>query len=562
MKNEIHIFDTEPLTTFSTNQGSSLLSSEKPSIESLIIKKRYDSLPLSASIYGGTLASAPTRPQVPVEPQKNSTPPKPEPVSNSANWSSSLQAVLDQPPASLPLRMMWGGLAFCLVFGAWATFGQIDEVGHARGVLMPKGDVYKIHPIESGKIASIHAKEGQLVKAGQALVELDTEFAHKEVERLQQLLMADKIQLAQTQGMIEKHQLQANNRAAMAKADAQAQESAIAQAKTKAATTQDVLIQLQADLEADRTRLQRLQSLPATVQERLAQLQADVVAHKARLEKIKPLVEQGAISQAQTFAIEQEIRDRQSAITRSYLDEGTSTRERVFEVEQNLRDRQRTLTQNQGELKQSLVEVNRLESILAQKQAEAKTAQVEAQQQIQQLQVEMTKLKAKIADDENLLSSAKAKLNQRYLYAPVDGIVSSLNISNIGEVVQTGQTLAEIAPKTAPLVISASLPNQEAGFVKIGMPAQVKLDAYPYQNYGIINGKVTSISPDSKQDKQLGSVYQVEVSLDRHSITANKQTIQFKSGQAATVEIITRRRHISDLLLDPIRQLQKGGISL
>ena len=558
MTGQIRILDTEPLT----NPEPLLTESADSLKKSPVRQKCHNLLPQAASIYGGTLASSGVRPQIPAESQKPSPPSSPEPVSNSANWSGALQAVLDQPPATLPLKLMWGGLAFCVAFAAWATFGQIDEVGRARGVLMPKGDVYKIHPIESGKIASVRVKEGQLVKAGQELVELDTEFARQEVERLQQLLTGDKIQLAQMQAMIEKHQLQASTRAAIAKADAQAQEAAIVQAKEKAATTQDVLTHLQADIDADRTRLQRLKSLPATVQERVEQLQADVVAHKARLEKIKPLVEQGAISQAQTFGIEQEIRDRQSAITKSYLEEGTSTKERLFEVEQNLRDRLRTLTQNQGELRQTFTEANRLQAVLAQKQAEGNTAQIEAQQQIQQLQVEMTKLKAKIADNGNLLTSAKTKLNQRFLYAPVDGVVSSFNIRNIGEVVQPGQTLAEIAPQAAPLVLSATLPNQEAGFVKIGMPVQVKLDAYPYQNYGIVNGKVTSISPDAKQDKQLGPVYQVEVSLNRHSITANQQTINFKAGQTATVEIITRRRHISDILLDPIKQLQKGGISL
>ena len=558
MTGQIRILDTEPLT----NPEPLLTESADSPKKSPVRQKCHNLLPQAASIYGGTLASSGVRPQIPAESQKPSPPSSPEPVSNSANWSGALQAVLDQPPATLPLKLMWGGLAFCVAFAAWATFGQIDEVGRARGVLMPKGDVYKIHPIESGKIASVRVKEGQLVKAGQELVELDTEFARQEVERLQQLLTGDKIQLAQMQAMIEKHQLQANTRAAIAKADAQAQEAAIVQAKEKAATTQDVLTHLQADIDADRTRLQRLKSLPATVQERVEQLQADVVAHKARLEKIKPLVEQGAISQAQTFGIEQEIRDRQSAITKSYLEEGTSTKERLFEVEQNLRDRLRTLTQNQGELRQTFTEANRLQAVLAQKQAEGNTAQIEAQQQIQQLQVEMTKLKAKIADNGNLLTSAKTKLNQRFLYAPVDGVVSSFNIRNIGEVVQPGQTLAEIAPQAAPLVLSATLPNQEAGFVKIGMPVQVKLDAYPYQNYGIVNGKVTSISPDAKQDKQLGPVYQVEVSLNRHSITANQQTINFKAGQTATVEIITRRRHISDILLDPIKQLQKSGISL
>jgi len=113
-----------------------------------------------------------------------------------------------------------------------------------------------------------------------------------------------------------------------------------------------------------------------------------------------------------------------------------------------------------------------------------------------------------------------------------------------------------------PLVLSASLPNQEAGFVKTGMPVQVKLDAYPYQNYGIVSGKVTSISPDTKPDERLGAVYRVEVSLAQSYLTANHQNIKLKAGETATAEIIIRRRRIADLLLDPIRQLQNGGINL
>ena len=134
-------------------------------------------------------------------------------------------------------------------------------------------------------------------------------------------------------------------------------------------------------------------------------------------------------------------------------------------------------------------------------------------------------LEAEIANTQNLLNQARTQLVQKFLYAPVEGIVSSLNLSNTGEVVQQGQTIAEIAPKTAPLVLTASLPNGEAGFIKQGMPVQVKLDAYPYQDYGIVSGKVKSISPDTKKDDQLGSVYKVEVALDRNYVTANGQTI-------------------------------------
>jgi multidrug efflux pump subunit AcrA (membrane-fusion protein) len=138
----------------------------------------------------------------------------------------------------------------------------------------------------------------------------------------------------------------------------------------------------------------------------------------------------------------------------------------------------------------------------------------------------------------------------------------SLNVRNIGEVVQPGQTIAEIAPYSAPLILSTSLPSREAGFVNKGMPVQVKLDAYPYQDYGIVTGKVLTISPDSKPDERLGAVYRVEVALDRNYVRANHQTIQFKAGETATAELVIRHRRIADILLDPIRQLQKGSLNL
>jgi HlyD family secretion protein len=265
------------------------------------------------------------------------------------------------------------------------------------------------------------------------------------------------------------------------------------------------------------------------------------------MDRLKPLVEAGAIATEQMFAAEQALRDRQRSITESQ-----------GELQQALTESERL----QAELQQAQRESDRLQAGLLQKQAEGRSTQLEAQQKVQQLEVEMNQLKAKVAETQNLLTSAKAKLNQRFLYAPVDGTISSLNIPNIGEVIQPGQTLAEIAPQDVPLVLSASLPNQEAGFVKRGMPVQVKLEAYPYQDYGMVSGKVTSISPDTKPDERLGAVYQVEVALDRSHITANHQNIQLKAGETATAEIIIRRRRIADLLLDPIRQLQKGGINL
>ena len=483
-----------------------------------------------------------------------------EKVSN--NWSQGLQTVLDQPPAVFPRWLLVGGMTFCFAFGAWTWLGQIEEVGHATGRLIPKGEVYKIHPVGTEKVTYITVKEGEAVKAGQVLVEMDTAIATNEVRRLQQLLASYQVELSQKQGLVARTRLQASTRTQSAAADLQAQEAEIAAAKAKAVTTRQLLAQLQAQLVASQQRLERLEPIQTTVQQRLAELQADVTAHQARIKRLKPLVQQGAVASEQLFTAEQALRDRIAAITQSELAEDATARERLFEAEQALRDRTTAITQNQGELQQTLTTVERLQAGLAQKQAEYKTSQLETQQQIQQVEVEVTQMKAKIAETRNQLYAAMVKVQQGFFSAPVDGIVSSLGVRNPGEVVQPGQTIAEVAPETAPLVLSASLPNQEAAFVKPGMPVQIKLEAYPYQDYGVVPGTVVSISPDTKQDRQLGAVYQVEVALDSNFVKAKRQNIKFKAGQTASADIIIRHRRIADILLSPIKQLQKGGIDL
>ena len=90
------------------------------------------------------------------------------------------------------------------------------------------------------------------------------------------------------------------------------------------------------------------------------------------------------------------------------------------------------------------------------------------------------------------------------------------------------------------------------------MSVQVKLDAYPYQDYGIIPGKAVAIPPPPQTDTQTAQLYPAEIQLERNHITKDNQQVLFKTGQTATAEIITRQRRIADLLLDPIKQLRNG----
>lgn len=535
------------------------------------------------------------------------------------NWSTSLHSVLDQPPVSFPQRLILGGLVFSVAFGAWATLGKIDQVGHAQGKLVPKGDVYKIHPTETGKIINLAIKEGQKIKAGQLLAELDPSTAQSEVERLDKILDAYRIQLVQEISSIERTRLEAEASQAIAAADKRGAQAAIDRARASAATTQSQIEQLQADVVSQQARQQQLKPLEKQAQSLLSQLKTDVTsvqarrdrvkplqnksqdlltqlrakvaAHKERIARLKPLVDEGALSKDVLFQaeealresenavirsqlgetsqaddraldVEQSLRDKQTAQIRSQLSETTQVKEKLFEVEQDVRDRTSAISKTQGQLTEQFAEVDRLEAEAASKQAAARQTQLEKEQKIQQLEMGLNQLKSKTAETQTLLAQAKNKLKQRFLYAPISGVISALNIHNTGEVVQPGQTIAEMTPNQAPLVLEVSLPNREAGFVKTGMPVQVKFDAFPYQNYGVIPGKVVSISPDAKTDERLGVVYRVEVSIDRDSVKANNQTWKLKAGQTATAEIVIRQRSIADILLDPLKQLQKGGMSL
>ncbi|MBD1845639.1 HlyD family efflux transporter periplasmic adaptor subunit [Cyanobacteria bacterium FACHB-63] len=417
-------------------------------------------------------------------------------------WSLPLQTVLDQPPSNLPSRLILGGTTFCLLFAVWSWYGHTDEVAQAKGKLIPKGEVFQVHSIDSGKVVRIAVQEGQTVEAGQVLMELDTELAEKEVHRLEHLLQSSEMEKLQTQDLLDKTRLQAETRAAIAKTSISMQEVAITQSKNNAESNQELL----------------------------AQFETDAHAQEKRLERLKPLVEQGAISQ-----------------------------ENVFTAEQQLRDRTRSITERQNALEQTQAEARRLQIELAQKKDEAQQSQLEAQQEIQQLTVKLTELQAKVKETGFLLEENRTKLKQRFLRSPAKGVVLSLNVRRSGVFTQPGQTIAEIAPQGQPLVISAILPSAEMGFVKPGLPVKVKLDAYPYQDYGIVPGRVSTISPDSKPNEQFGQSYRVEVALDRDSINAKGQTFQFKPGQTAVAEIVTRQRRVADVLLDPLKKLQNGA---
>ncbi|NJL46286.1 MAG: HlyD family type I secretion periplasmic adaptor subunit [Leptolyngbyaceae cyanobacterium SM2_5_2] len=400
---------------------------------------------------------------------------------------------------------MLGGILFTAIVGTWAWFGSLEEVSIAQGQLAPLGEVYQVQPATAGEVIRLAVKEGDHVDQGQTIAELDQRLIEKEIERLSYSLNAYRQKLAQTKALIQQTRLGLSTLQTISRADIAARQSSIAEEAAAIATNERMLSQLQVDREAQ----------------------------LARMDRLAKLVERGAFAE-----------------------------DHLFQVEQELRDRDRSIIQAQGMAEQSSATIAQLQAELDQTKAMAQKNELDATKQLQQLQIEATQLEASIQETQALLERSQTELAQATLVAPVSGTISALEIDNVGVVLQPGQTIAEIAPSTAPLVLSALLPSEKAGLVKTGMPVNVKLDAFPYQDYGIVTGAVHAISPDTKAHEQMGAVYRVEITLDATDITHEGESVAFKAGQTATAEIIVRKRRIISLILEPIRKLKRDSLSL
>lgn len=200
--------------------------------------------------------------------------------------------------------------------------------------------------------------------------------------------------------------------------------------------------------------------------------------------------------------------------------------------------------------------------------ANARSGLVEAEKQDQQTLGKITELSVQKSEKRNELEIALlASYNdlndnitlweQRYLFkAPFDGKVQFLKFWTDGQFVQTGEPVFTIIPEDDELYGQVSLPAFGAGKVKIGQEAIVKLDDFPYNEYGSVSGVISSISLTTNTEKtQQGNIeaYLVTVKFPKGLTTNYGKKLAFKHESKGTAEIITRDRRLIERLFDNLK---------
>ena len=153
--------------------------------------------------------------------------------------------------------------------------------------------------------------------------------------------------------------------------------------------------------------------------------------------------------------------------------------------------------------------------------------------------------------DEIQTNLEKYELSTEYqnIVAPVSGYVHSISVNTIGETVASGEDVISIVPDGIPVEMACYVSNKDIADIELGMEVEIKLEAFPYNKYGTVKGKVEYISPSSFVNEQLGSVYLVKVSI----IDADDKIVII-SGLSGVAEIKIDKRTVMDYFLEPIKK--------
>ncbi|HYX14229.1 MAG TPA: HlyD family efflux transporter periplasmic adaptor subunit [Nostoc sp.] len=378
---------------------------------------------------------------------------------------------------------------------------KVDETGSARGRLEPQGRTLRLDAPVTGKVISIKVKEGETVKAGQTLLELESDI--------------NRTELQQTQAKLEGQQNRVNQ------------------------------LQLLKNQLTMSLRTQQLQN-QAQESEQLAQL--DQIQQRLNSSKQVYILEKGRLKLANNEIQRYRYLWQKGAISKSKLEE----------IEGAMFERQRLR-------EQATTEITKQQSTNQRISRTGELALLDSQRQIKELQSQIVDVLSEIDQTKKQIQSLQFQLQQQTLRAPIDGTIFQLSINNAGAVVQPGQMVTQIAPQGAPLIFRAEMPSQESGFLRVGMPVKLKFDAYPFQDYGVTEGKLRSISPDSKVvETAQGKIenFELEIAMPQTYIQNGNKRIALTPGQTATAEVIVRQRRIIDFVLDPFKKLQKGGLEL
>jgi hemolysin D len=438
------------------------------------------------------------------------------------DFAPGLLSIQESPPARLPRTVLLSVTVLCAILLGWAIFARLDIVASADGRLIPETYVKIVQPTEAGIVQEILVREGQFVEAGQVLMRLDAKLTDADARAIRGEFNLKRLVLRRIDSeMAGKPMLAEPNDPPELFGQVAQQQAARHQAYVDAiAQEQSILGKTHHDLQAAGEVLQKLRETVPTYRR-----------SAAAFEKL------GSEGFYSALAVEEKQRDH-------------------IEKAQDLRAQESTVSS----LKSSVLASERkLAQITSSYRSDLQNERVETESQFRKL----TEERGKIEHKSDLL----------VLRAPQRGIIKELAVHTIGTVVSPGSVLMSLVPQGDPLQAEILVKNEDVAFVHEKQRVKIKLAAYPFQKYGMVDGTVSHLGPDAadptspsakaggdSSESASGLRYKALIHLDVQHLETDGQRMHLSPGMQVVVEIQQGRRTIMEYLLSPVQKAwQEAG---
>ncbi|OHD97882.1 MAG: hypothetical protein A3E21_01685 [Sulfurimonas sp. RIFCSPHIGHO2_12_FULL_36_9] len=399
-------------------------------------------------------------------------------------------------------------MAFVVIFFVWAAFAEIDEVVKGEGRVIPSGQTKILQHFEGGIITNILINEGDGVKKGYVLYTLKNDYFMADLKSQELEIMALQAREMRLEALIENKSLIftkefIQNINAIVKSEQQTFEEENANHKRQLGIAQDQLRQKALKLDELKTKLKNLEIEMQLVNENM-QIQ-DAMLKKNVVSRKNYLVE---LSKKQTLVTE--IQNVRSLIP--------IAEEEIKESEKKLK------SVNSEMLSKNLKQLS------------------EVRLNIRQIQE-----KHKASLDRDL---------RKDIISPVNGVVNKLYFNTIDGIIKPGDNIAEITPIEDKLVIEAKIKTSDRAQIWSNQKVSIEITAYDFSKYGLLEGRIVSISPDSTEDKLGNRYYILKIKADKLGFDENSQILP---GMVANINILTGKKSVLRYLIKPLKDIAQNS---